>query len=256
MASRSGHFSIVKLLIESGCDLEHVTASGFSALHVAVTSASKIVSEVFKQRAATLMRTVAHGDDVRLCVVKMEDNPIGCLEVLLENGAKADTKDNSNRTPLMHALRSNLEADLTWAPHTDEPPTVIYNDEDISKRLQVLELLLNMGNVDCDIPGYIALPGHRKANTYTPLQYTLYTQDFMAMKILVEAGADTRCLRGCLVDIEPPAWVHDVIWVPSRLMSLSKRKIRRLLGNRLWKNKNSLPLPDTLKNFVVTLRTG
>lgn len=107
-AAEWGRDTVVRLLVESGADLEAKDLSGWVPLHWAAQRGHEAAVRLLAENVANINTKDDSGRTPLSWAA--EEGHEAAVRLLAENGATISTKDNSNRTPLLWAAGNGHEA--------------------------------------------------------------------------------------------------------------------------------------------------
>ncbi|KAK6507840.1 hypothetical protein TWF481_006262 [Arthrobotrys musiformis] len=140
MAAEFGNAAILRLLIDNGCNISLNNSDGTSLFSYAI------------RRRAYLNPKAAHEDSPLSHRIIQENERV--VQLLIDNGADIESKDENGKTPLSHAVCSNNEA--------------------------AVRLLLERG----------ADPNSEDSNCVSPLSYAASDGSELSAKLLLDKGAN------------------------------------------------------------------
>ncbi|KAF4947509.1 hypothetical protein FGADI_10354 [Fusarium gaditjirri] len=100
---RSGYHNVLKLLLQSGADINSNDVDGFRPLFLASYNGFNDIVEILIKEGASLDAKTVIGETPLHCSSAM--GHLRVAQLLIQLGADVSSKDNSNRTPLHYACR-------------------------------------------------------------------------------------------------------------------------------------------------------
>lgn len=186
-ASRHGHKEMVKLLIESGCDVSKVGKEECSALSAAARGGHSHIIEILADAGADVNAPGFHG--LTALMVAAE---VGCCEAvvkLLEKGANARQQKLGGTTAFHYASHFGFD---------DVLKALIKYDGDLNqggdKQFTPLHIVSNMGHTNCARTLICAGANISALNfqSLTPLHFAALSAHVDVIELLLSSGADVR----------------------------------------------------------------
>ncbi|EGC29550.1 hypothetical protein DICPUDRAFT_12612, partial [Dictyostelium purpureum] len=105
VAAGNGFIDIVKLLVEAGCRIDQLDNSNRTPFFKAALSGHKSVAQYLIEKGANVNRQDKLLDTPLYSFIQQK---IETVELILKNGGSFGTTNNSGKTPLMMAAKSQI----------------------------------------------------------------------------------------------------------------------------------------------------
>ncbi|KAK6537184.1 hypothetical protein TWF694_011381 [Orbilia ellipsospora] len=207
-AARSGHETIVRLLLEKNGSIEMVDSNGRTSLsHVAQSGSEAMVQLLLEQNANAESKC---GDGRTPLSYAAGSGSKAVVLLLLKRGADMESKDTNGRGPLIHAViqgraeitRLLLErgANMESKDRTNGQTPLIHAI--IRGQVEIIRLLLERG---ADMES-------KDTNGRGPLIHAVIQGHVEVIQLLLERGADTESInRRCIAHGDPNGAREDAI---------------------------------------------
>lgn len=153
LSCQSGHFFLVKLLIDHGCSINQSDQNGYTALHFAC-------NYIFVEIARLLIKHRANVDAITPygCVplhIAVERNSLALIKLLVDSGASLEKRDYGGKTSLLIACKlDNLDvvqflvskgANINVADTQGNTPLLLAIESGSTINVKLIQFLLNSG---------------------------------------------------------------------------------------------------------------
>ncbi|KAI6189373.1 Ankyrin [Aphelenchoides bicaudatus] len=187
---------MIQFLVENNAQLESKGVAGFTVLHSAIYFNSnniEIVRKLIELKADINAQTTNEWTALHLAAMKAGTQ---LLQLLLDNGAKLEVRDDSGLTPLHHAVSSNKLENTKW--FISKGSIEFANIKSVEK-WTALHLAAEYG--DSEMVKLLVEAGiELEATDYfgrTSLHFAVMSNSYENAKILIANGANVNSQGGC-----------------------------------------------------------
>ena len=190
LAITKKHYDMVKLLLDSGADVNHeIQKKDSTPLLYAIGQKQKDIVELLLDRGADVNHEIMNRLTPIIFAIGEEQNDIAVVELLLKKGANINYETTDGNTPLLSAIRAkqkdivelfldrgadvNHEIKKGWTP-------LLYAIE--QKQKDIAELFLDRG---ADV-------NHENMRGRTPLFYSIEQKQKDIAELFLDRGADVN----------------------------------------------------------------
>ncbi|XP_071088434.1 26S proteasome non-ATPase regulatory subunit 10-like [Haliotis cracherodii] len=247
LASRRGHFDIVKFLVERGADVNF--GGRIPPLVIAVAHYHPHICDYFIKQGADVNKEDRYGRSPLRAAARKGYVDIACT--LVKAGACVNAQCGNGQSPFMAGSQFGHLSVMKFLVAHDADVNVIDNKGDTPLHLAVREghyeivryLLVDLCvvetvNLDCESPFSIALDN----------------MDYDIMLLFHQAGRwplNVLCDFPCGTTEELLMPILDVVTQPYLLQELACFKLRNTLRPKLTSSVNHLQLPRAVKEFIL-----
>ena len=278
-AIETHHKDLARHLHKSGCNVHSCNLAGQHALHISVYHLREdLVSWLLDIGCSVNCQNNLFQTPLMLCT-QNRSHPakvFHMLRYLVNRGSQVNVQDCQGNTALLLALgnpsiikKPHIELLLMAGANPNIPNKqgltpiwqAVYDGLHYPDRIKIIQLLLYQNcYTDMSCRGKLLFTSgvdsvYCYENFLSPLEVALDSGYQHAAKMLVHAGCQVRsALRGDMKCSEVPAeltWFQNILENPPSLKHKSRLVIRRILGETINDKVRHLPLPETLKDYVL-----
>ena len=104
----SHRVDIVRLLLDSGLDVNDRDSKGYTSLHYAANRGKVEIVNILMERGADVNAVNDYGETPLHCAASWQDQP-GVIRLLVEHGARPNVRDQYGETPLHRSIAEGYE---------------------------------------------------------------------------------------------------------------------------------------------------
>lgn len=219
----------ISLLLDAKADPNAVDVEGFTPLHMAAQEASySVIENLLKVGCNPNALTSRERTPLHLASNK---GNLRCIKLLVDSGGDMFLPDASGNLPVWYAASQGFSRTLQYFVSHNVPLGPYCED---------------------GVPVKVS----------NPLQVALERKHFLVAKVLLLGGCEEAPLHTWMEDIPPSAyrefhnlslidWLRNHATNPPCLLQKCRLVIRKCLGRHLLEKHKELPLPITVKKFIM-----
>ena len=286
IAVSKNYKDLVRILIESGCNLEQVDAYGETALFVACRRGKLPLLKYLVDSGVNINHLNNKGENVLF--IAIQSGRTDLVQYLTMAGIDVDVVNNDGCTPLLHAidLMDEGHSCTRKATRRTAPSNMVEISEKLiplssnlnynhpnkgaalimtlgmelkhsPENLRISRMLMQHGAVP-DGLFFLRFGGLQAATSRPNSQF--FTPEFFGLAL--DAGASVQKEKTWILtvfqqmpqELQPYEQLFEDLlarsMMPLSLQTICQLFIRARLSGKLWKKIDSLPLPSTLKDYL------